>query len=243
MTSSSDDRNEPISIFRHLPVPTHPEGCSGDGWVNVSAEDGHLRAARCPGCQGDRIMQALLEFIPPRFRKPITLPPRVEEWTHKGLDAEGLYITGSVGVGKTHTAYTALAAWCLITGIAPTRARVSENYGEQRRIPPTVKFVRATTLFDELRPSNNQTRQPIVDSQKTSLLVIDDIGAEKPSEFTAEKLYEIVDERYAHAKPFIVTSNVPPKALADQVGARVASRFSECCDVVPMTGPDRRKSA
>ena len=43
--------------------------------------------------------------------------------------------------------------------------------------------------------------------------------------------------------PLIVTSNLPPVKLADQTGARAASRLAEMCQVVPMTGMDRRRAA
>ncbi|AQZ67617.1 hypothetical protein BKM31_44665 [[Actinomadura] parvosata subsp. kistnae] len=230
-------------LFRDLGMPPHHENCDGYGWANVDDENGHMGAIRCMGCAGENVAAGVLALIPVRFRKPIELLPAVAEWVKRGNQAEGLFLCGNVGTGKTHQAYWAMAAWCFRTLTTPASARVSETYGEQRRIPPSVKFIRATTLFDELRPSNQNTRQPVVDSQGARLLILDDLGAEKPSEFTCEKLYEIVDQRYADAKPMIVTSNVPPRALSDQVGERVASRFAEYCEVVPVTGPDRRKSA
>ncbi|MCC5580612.1 ATP-binding protein [Microtetraspora sp. AC03309] len=239
-TTSDEEVTPPTPIRPQQIVPPHPDGCDGHGWVDP---DGVGGAYRCPGCEATRVLRGLAGFVPPRFSKPIELPPEIFAWIQKGREAEGLYICGPVGTGKTHTAYMTLAAWCLATGTVPANAETSHNYGETRRYGPSVVFLRATTLFDELRPGNQPNRQLIVDCQRAKLLVIDDIGAEKPSEFTAEKLYEIVDERYAQARPFIVTSNVPPKKLADQVGERVASRFSESCDIVPMTGPDRRKTA
>ncbi|MGW4411184.1 ATP-binding protein [Nonomuraea sp. NPDC004702] len=231
------------NLFRGLELPPHHDGCDGYGWANVTTESGHLGAVRCAGCAGEHIATGVIDMIPVRFRKPIDLLPAVADWVARGQQAEGLYLAGNVGTGKTHQAYWAMAAWCFRTLTIPAGARVSENYGVQRRLAPTVKFIRATTLFDELRPSNDNGRQPILDSQEARLLIVDDIGAEKPSEFTCEKLYEIVDQRYADALPLIVTSNVPPRALSEQVGERVASRFAEFCRVVPMTGPDRRKSA
>ena len=51
----------------------------------------------------------------------------------------------------------------------------------------------------------------------------------------------MIDHRYANCLPLIITSNMPPKNVADQTGERVASRLAEMCEVVQMTGPDRRK--
>lgn len=236
---SDSERQRLLSLFPGLRIPDHPEGCDGEEWVVT----GDGRNYRCPGCDAYRVMRGLAGFLPPRFRRPIELPSEVLTWAERGREAEGLYICGNVGTGKTHTAYMALAQWCLTTSVVPRNAEISNNYGDTHRISPSAVFIRATTFFDELRPGGAQNRQLVVDCQRAHLLVIDDLGAEKPSEFTAEKLYEVIDERYALAKPYIVTSNVPPKKLADQVGERVASRFSESCVVVPMTGTDRRKSA
>jgi DNA replication protein DnaC len=72
--------------------------------------------------------------------------------------------------------------------------------------------------------------------------VLDDLGAEKPSEWTCEKLLELVDERYVQARPTIVTSNLPPNKLSTHVGERVASRLAEMCTVVPVVGQDRRRA-
>lgn len=233
MPASSDDN--PFG----LELAQHPADCEGDGWVQYPEGMG-----RCPGCADERIMAALLKFVPPRFQVPVRLPDEVMAWVKRGPEAEGLFLTGTLGTGKTCTAYAALAHWCLATGTMPR--------------PPEVVFTRATALFDELRPGSDGVRQRIVECQTAKLLVGDDVGAEKPSEWTIEKLYEIVDERYARRRPLIVTSNVPPgmpsvppapdgtprgpSALSLHVGDRVESRLTEMCSVVAMTGGDRRLS-
>ena len=80
----------------------------------------------------------------------------------------------------------------------------------------------------------------------TRLLVIDDLGAERPTPWTAERLDIIVDHRYVHSRPLIVTSNVPTPRLAARLsgelddapggdgktGIRIVSRLAEMCDVV-----------
>lgn len=227
--------------FSLTPLP-HPEGCDGHGWVTSPAPAGRTVSAHCGACTHNRALSALMRFVPPRFTADIDIPDPVAEWIHRGRDAEGLYLTGRVGSGKTHLAYAATAHWCLGTGVTPRDAGHLPAWEGGDRYGPTVVFVRATALFDELRPGNDGTRQRIVDCQRAALLVIDDLGAEKPSEWTAEKLYEVVDERYARARPVIITSNVPPAKLAKHVGDRVASRFAEMCTVVPVLGDDRRRA-
>lgn len=180
----------------------------------ISTEQG-LR--RCPACG----LAAYRAAVPPRFRKEIELPPAIEAWAGT---SGSLYLCGPVGTGKTQYAWAASVAWA-----------------QQHRT--RVRLVqRATSLFDELRPGNDH-RSVIGDCQRAPLLVIDDLGVEKASDWTRERLYEIVDDRYAYGRPMLVTSNLRPSELADHVGERVASRFAEMCDVVPVTGADRRKLA
>lgn len=186
-----------------------------------------------------RLNAAISGYLPPRFQEEIPLPEAVQAWVSAGREAGGLYLTGRVGVGKTHTGFAALAAWCRKTETEPTRARY--DTWDTIRWGPSIHTVRATMLLDQLRPGADDARQIIADCQDARLLFIDDIGAEKPSEWTQEKLYEVIDERYARCLPLIVTSNLPPKSLSEHVGERTASRLAEMCTLVPLTGPDRRR--
>lgn len=233
-----DNVSDPAALAAELglPLAEHPPGCDGLGKINHADRT----VARCPGCADANVMRGIAVLIPRRHRKPVKLPAEVAAWVERGLDADGLYLTGPLGAGKTCMAYAAAARWCLATGTVPTAGGWS---GDDRWTGPTVEPVRATALFDELRPGADGVRRRIVDLQRAKLLILDDVGAEKPSEWTVEKLYEIVDERYAQTRPLIVTSNVPPAQLTPHVGARVASRFAEICDVVALTGPDLRRAS
>jgi DNA replication protein DnaC len=218
--------------------------CDGGGpgqWATLIDADGHKRGAKCPGCAYDDQVKRIGALIPPRFRASIGVPAEVMEWVERGNDAEGLYLAGPVGTGKTHTAWHAVGHWCLTTGIAPRTPRTSGVEGWSNA-GPTIIFTRMVDLLDDLRPGDS-SRQRVRDCQNAKLLVIDDIGAEKASEWTQERLYSVIDHRYANQLPLIVTSNLPPSKLADQTGDRVASRLMEMCQLVAMTGGDRRGRA
>ena len=220
--------------------------CDGDGWVTVRYPD-RVAENRCPVCEEAALIEAIRDFLPPRFRAPLSLPPQVLAWAHTaGADAvkAGLLINGPVGTGKTHAAWLAAAEWCAATGTWPR--------------PGNVIVQRVTDLLDALRPQDDRTLVRVRDCQSADLLVLDDIGAEKPSEWAAERLYMIVDHRYVHCLPLIVTTNYPESRLAarlsglpDNAGARapegpglrIASRLAEMCTTVPMKGPDRRLGA
>jgi DNA replication protein DnaC len=185
--------------------------------------------------------------IPTRFAARIDVPPAVRAWLEDPTP-NSLYLTGGVGTGKTHAAFEVLR---LLREAKMAPAATGNSTGDEWifrdagiPVPPRARDAevwRATTLLDRMRPGSDDARSVVDICQRAGLLLLDDLGAEKPSEWTQERLYELIDERYAWQRPLIVTSNVPPKALAEWVGDRVASRLAEMCVVVALTGPDRRR--
>lgn len=135
----------------------------------------------------------------------------------------GLYLVGGVGTGKTH-----LAA-------ALTNRLVSEE-----RIPTL--FVTVPELLDEMRPGGSQeTATSILERAKgADVLVLDDLGAEKPTEWVRERLFVLINHRYRAELPTIYTSNVWLEDLAGHVGDRIASRIIETSEFVLLRGPDYR---
>lgn len=238
---AGDDKHARLQEYYPSAVSIECEG----GTVTLVDAEGVTRAGYCPVCERGKLLSAIESFTPPRFRQPVDLPVIVAEWAARGKKAEGLYLTGPVGTGKTHMAWSALAAWCGASDIKPHHGGIDRSYDtwtEDREYGPSVIFTRMTDLLDDLRPGDD-SRKRIRHCQDASMLVLDDMGAEKASEWTQERIYSIVDERYVHQLPLIVTSNLPPKELAGQTGERTASRLAEMCVVVPITGTDRRKPA
>ena len=75
-----------------------------------------------------------------------------------------------------------------------------------------------------------------------SILLLDDLGAErKPTEFTEEINFRLINWRYENHKPTLITSNLVPKEIAERLGDRVTSRLIEMCEPVVFKGPDRRR--
>src|SRR5206468_8889839 len=72
------------------------------------------------------------------------------------------------------------------------------------------------------------------------LLHIDDLGAEKRSDWVLEQLYALINERYEAQRSVLVTTNLPHEELEEQIGSRTVSRLSQICDEVPLFGDDRR---
>lgn len=80
----------------------------------------------------------------------------------------------------------------------------------------------------------------------TDLLVLDDLGAERATDYAVDTLAGLIDDRYdAGYGRLVVVSNLAPDDadLEAHVGERAVSRLAEMCDVLPVTGPDRRRAA
>ncbi|MGW7350904.1 DnaA ATPase domain-containing protein [Streptomyces sp. NPDC054784] len=170
---------------------------------------------------------------PPLYRPSVPLPAAVAAWAARAEGAPAsLFLTGAVGVGKTHTAWHAARAW------------LDREQRQQVRSPGGVRVWRSTQLFDALRPEGDDPRGVTREAQTAGLLFLDDLAAARvsPSGWTQERLYEIFDERYTRQRPVLITCDVLPNQLGDIVGDRVASRLAEMCrgGIHLMRGVDRR---
>ena len=72
------------------------------------------------------------------------------------------------------------------------------------------------------------------------ILFLDDIGAEKPSDWVMETFYLIINKRYNEKLPIVFTSNLSIEQLAQTISDRIASRVVETCDIYELVGKDRR---
>lgn len=134
---------------------------------------------------------------------------------------DGFVIRGPVGVGKTHAA------------VAAFRYLVRE-----RAMLPAVA-VAVPALLDGLRPGRTPV-ETLDACESARLLLLDDLAAERASDWTAEVLYRLIDARYARKLPTIVTTNATGEAIRAGLGDRVASRLNGLGMVVTLDGPDRR---
>lgn len=172
--------------------------------------------------------------IPKLYQQPVDLPDAAATWATAGRATPGsLFITGPIGAGKTHTAWTAARIW------------LAASFAHAFTGNPVIAAYRSTELFDALRPEADDARRTQQTAQKADLLFIDDLAAARvsPAGWTQERLYEIFDERYVQQRPVIITCDVLPSTLEPIVGPRVASRLAEMCRdrVLFLGGNDRRR--
>ena len=73
------------------------------------------------------------------------------------------------------------------------------------------------------------------------LLQIDDVGAERTTDWVLEELYSLVNARYQDGRSIIITTNICDRtALCEQITERTVSRLIEMCDQIPLQGYDHR---
>ena len=138
---------------------------------------------------------------------------------------KGLLFYGGVGTGKSYIA-----------------ACIANEVIEQGR---SCKFTNFSRLANTLVACEFGEKQDKIDSlARMQLLVIDDLGSERNTEFMNEIVYSIIDARHKSGLPLIVTTNLTGEQLkhpADIHSERVFSRLFEMCFPVEVKGEDRRK--
>jgi len=220
--------------------------CDGSGWV-IDDDD----MARPCECRERRIAQARMRgvrsVLPPKYqgvsfdRPPVSdmaRDPRtravveqvrlyIDEMADRLAEGRGLWLTGDVGTGKTTLAMlvskTAIERGfsAAIYSLPRLLARIRRTYDDEVGELSYLEFFRRLTSVD--------------------LLHIDDLGAEKRSDWVLEQLYAIVDERYVTNRAMVVTTNLDLPELEEQIGPRTVSRLAEICgDPLPLFGEDQR---
>jgi DNA replication protein DnaC len=139
----------------------------------------------------------------------------------------GIWLMGDVGTGKTTLAMLVSKAaveaerTVAIYSLPRLLARIRRTYDAEAGEESYLGFFERLTSVD--------------------LLHIDDLGAEKRSDWVFEQLYAIVNERYEAQRSMVVTTNLDQAALEDQIGPRTVSRLVEICgDPLPLFGEDLR---
>jgi len=232
--------------------------CQGTGWLLEDA-GGSQVAKRCI-CFGDRIKQALIDQanIPRRYLNCTLDNFEVHNDSHrdalkisrqflKNYPAQdvGLVFIGPCGVGKTHLAVA------IIQELVRTKDAACIFYDFRDLIREI-----QNTFTPESVLSESDVLAPVFSSD---VLVLDELGAKRPTAWVEETVFTIINYRYNHKKMTLFTTNYPDteesedkrdsfykkgdESLIDRIGVRLRSRIYEMCKVVEMWGDDYRKMA
>jgi DNA replication protein DnaC len=141
-----------------------------------------------------------------------------EPWT----TGENALLIGAVGTGKT--------------GLAIGAMRAAHDAGV------STELIIVSDWLIKQRPNGTEDAiDPMEAASQPGLLVMDDLGTQKNSDWVHERLYVLVNRRYLDCKPTIITSNhLRIDDLRDSLGDRATSRLLEQCRVIPVDGPDLR---
>jgi DNA replication protein DnaC len=226
--------------------------CDDTGWKPVGDETSAsdpLRFTRCDCWRENLGRQRLGEsHIPKRYQhctignfsaynesleKAVVQARRIAE-SEDLAAGRGLFFEGLPGVGKTHLAVAVLR-------------RVVERLSVRGLFYDTRDLLRMirSTYDPSIRTTELEVLRPVINAD---LLVLDDLGAEKTSEWVEETMNLIVNTRYNERRLTIFTSNFPDipddsdlNSLVFRIGHRMRSRLHEMCEFVEMDGADYRE--
>jgi len=222
----------------------------------VEVTDGVDEAMPCPQCQASQRLNERLQqsHIPPRYfdrgfdvysihhaSQERALKKAVEYVEGFPNVPRGLLFLGPCGVGKTHLSVAML-----------------KTLVEDRGV--TGSFVDEAELLRRLQysygPDSPDTeREVLLPLMDVDLLVWDDLGTGRPTEWVRETLRMVINHRYTYRKQTIISSNWPLRSAAgrglttgrsaeqtlpERIGRRLFSRITEMCEIVEIDGPDAR---
>ena len=236
MSVRSPERSGPL---RRIDAACPFDLCDGSGFV---LEESSNTAYDCR-CRPQRVALAkarsLSAVIPRRYRDvsfdrpPVTdinreivkATKRFVEDINRHLDAgRGLWFMGPVGTGKTTLAM-------LVSKAALEAGRSVAIYSLPR-------------LLNQIRDTHRTERSHVELLDRLTavdLLHVDDVGAERTTDWVLEELYSIVNGRYEDQRSMVITTNILDReALCEQITERTVSRLTAMCDELPLLGHDHR---
>jgi DNA replication protein DnaC len=232
--------------------------CSGTGF-RIIVRDGDRFAAECECRLGMRAAQRLTAARIPRRYEHCSLESyefgmragedsllHAQYMASKFVDnypvdtgGRGLMFTGTIGIGKTHLAVGILRSLIMERG---ARGLFCDYRDLLKQVQNSYNPQVATTEMELLRPVF-----------EAEVLVLDELGATKPTEWVWDTVAHILNTRYLDKRTTIVTTNYPDRppstgpareeTLGDRIGERMRSRLSEMCQTIEMSGEDFRKTA
>ena len=149
----------------------------------------------------------------------------VEHWEQMKMENIGYLLWGGVGTGKSYF------AGCIANALM------------EQEIP--VRMTNFALILNDLTASFEGRNEYIVRLCRAPLLILDDFGMERGTEYGLEQVYNVIDSRYHSRKPLIVTTNIPLYDLQhpqDTAHARIYDRLLEMCAPIRFSGENFRRA-
>ena len=149
----------------------------------------------------------------------------VEHWDTMLAENIGYLLWGGVGTGKSYF------AGCIANALMEQEI--------------TVRMTNFALILNDLTASFEGRNEYISQLCRALLLIIDDFGMERGTEYGLEQVYNVIDSRYRSKKPLIVTTNIPLHDLQhpqDTAHARIYDRLLEMCAPIRFSGENFRKT-
>lgn len=145
-------------------------------------------------------------------------------WTEMEQENQGLLFMGDVGRGKS------FAAACVVNAVIEQEVRA--------------KMINIATVINDLQTLSQESRNSYIQKLcRYQLLVFDDLGAERGTDFAREQVYNVVNARWETGRPFIVTTNLTLKEMQNEehmVLKRIYDRVLDVCRPVIFLGENYR---
>ncbi len=149
----------------------------------------------------------------------------VEHWETMQAENIGYLLWGGVGTGKSYF------AGCIANALM------------EQEVP--VRMTNFAAVLNDLTARTEGRNEYIARLCRSPLLIIDDFGMERGTEYGLEQVYNVIDSRYRSRRPLIVTTNIPLHDLQhpqDTPHARIYDRLLEMCAPIRFTGENFRKA-
>jgi len=202
----------------------------------------------CPSCSGAVARRARFEQYRTLMQQA-RLPRASETWTFETFPmlagkAEAVKETAMYARGAARATFTNLYLFGAFgggkTGLAVCVARARLEQAQPVlfwTLPDLLTRIKAT--YD---PKREESENELIEQLGTvDMLILDDLGTEKPSEWQREKLYQIINRRMNDDRETVFTSNVTPYDLEAHVGTRIVDRILYHCLPVELAGVNLRR--
>ena len=168
--------------------------------------------------------------VPKRFLNPKSNTTKLDL-------GQGYYFHGPVGTGKTDLAVSFLKNIVLNTEPVDDygRLRIPDDLGLFVSVPVMLLNIRSA-----FKSETTDESEVIKKYTKPEVLVMDDLGTEKVTEWVMQTLYVVINARYEEEKRTIITSNCNLEDLRKNLNDKIASRITAMTEIIELKGIDRR---